>query len=416
MANHGNDYVDQRVPKEARRPSIDILGVWAGFIIVVGIMAVGGGLAAQVPERDFLAALFIGNAILAIFAGFAGWIGAASGKTFNALMSDVFVDRSSRLVSLYVPIILIGWFGVEAAIFGNVVGEVFSVPQAQRPWLMSGVTLLFAVSAYIGFAAIRRLSYILVPLMIVISVFAVSRALSLSGAEFAFGETTLSLDLAIAAVVSTWVMGSLTVVPDLTRYAKTPLSGALAAGLGIFFANSFTIAVGAYAAAAMREHDPALILVSIGFAPLAVIFALANIWTTNDNNMYSAAINIARMLQITRRKAVIIGAILAAIFAAFDPTSIGVLFGFLGFMGATAPALGGAVLGGYINQSIFRNFVLRSSWPAWVAWIAGSSVSFFLSGAVAIIAGFFAGWSLLTLLAIFAGKPTSEAREPDAKD
>ena len=221
---------------------------------------------------------------------------------------------------------------------------------------------------------------------------------------FGFGEERVGLSEGIGLVVGTWIMGVLNCVPDITRFARTPLQGGLVASIGVFLANGFTLLLGALGAAYTGEADPALILFTAGFLPLAVVLSLANIWTTNDSNMYSATLNLARMLSIKRRTAVVVGTALAAMFAAFDPTSIVFLFSFLGFMGATAPALGGVVLGAYLVSG--PSSARPLAWHAWLGWGVGSALSVMVGGAWSAPVGFFVGFGVWVSLRQWLGSNT----------
>lgn len=399
MENGGEDFVSSIVPLDERKSWVQVIFIWMGFILVVGIMAVGGGLASQMPVEEFFISVLVGNLVLGAFALVSGYIGAESGKTFNQLMSDAFPGWSWKIVSLYAPVVLIGWFGVEAAIFGNFLGEVFGWTDFGRRVAMVLSTLGFAASSYIGFRAIQYVSIVAVPIILLLGWYAIYYAYDQSSLEFGFGGTQLSLGEGISIVMGSWIMGVLICLPDLTRYSRSPISGALTGFSGIFVANIFTFFVGGLAAALAGESDPAKVLVSFGFLPLAFILSLANIWTTNDNNMYSAALNIARAAGITRHKAVIACTLFAAVYAAFDPTSINALFTFLGFMGNTAPALGGVVLGAYLWN---RNRIEKLSSPiaSWGGWIMGSGAGWFAGGAWAVFVGVFSGF--LVWLAISA--------------
>ena len=386
-----DDFVDKAVPADARDNWLSVFAVWVGFIVVIGIMAVGGGLASQMQLRDLIPAVVGGNVLLAAFAFFSGWIGAASGMTFNQLAAISFPGFSWRLVTAYVPIVLIGWFGVEAAIFGNLIGEILDLPTLGRRSLMSGATLAFAVSSYWGFVAMRWVSMVAVPCVILLGGYALLSMTGGNEARFGFGADTLDLSTAVSLVSGTWIMGVLTCLPDLTRFCRTPLTGAVVGSAGILFGNSFTLFVGASGAALANEYDPAKILVSFGLIPLAVLLALANIWTTNDNNMYSAALNAARIFSVSRQRAVIGCAILAAAFAALDPTRISFLFSFLTFMGSTSPALGGVVLGSWVMRRA-AGWKCARAWPAWLGWIVGSVCGVGLGGIWTVPVGFASGW------------------------
>jgi cytosine permease len=409
MTDKTDDYVSTAVPTLNRQSWISVFVVWVGFIVVVGTMAVGGGMAGQMQQGQFVTAVLAGNFLLACFAVLAGYIGAESGKTFNQLMSDVFPhDTSWRIASFYAPLILIGWFGVEAAIFGNLIGEIFNLPTGVRRVLMSMATIMFAVSSYLGFRALNWVSTVAVPLIYLIGFYAIYLVSAQSTAKFGFSGTLIGIGEGTAIVMGSWIMGVLTCLPDLTRFCRSKLAGALVGAGGILVGNIFTFMVGGSAAAMAGESDPAKLLVSFGFIPLAVILSLANIWTTNDANMYSASLHVARAGDITRRRAVVICSIIAAIFAAFDPTTIGVLFAFLIFMGNTAPALGGVVLGAYlINRR--RSEKLVSVTGGWAGWTAGSFLGSWVGSVWAVPVGFFLGFAVwLAFAELSRGMQTTE--------
>jgi cytosine permease len=393
MAKAPSDYLSEPVPAEGRNAWPAAFFVFVGFIIVVGIMAVGGGLAAQQTKSDFYISVLLGNFVLAVLGGISGWIGADSGRTFNQLMEQAFPGFSWRIVSLYVPIVLLGWFGVEASLFAKLVGYALGWSASEQRWLMGLSALGFSVSSYIGFKAMKWVSYIGVPVMLVIGAFAIWRAALASDKSYGFLHSSISLQAGTALVMGSWIMGVLTCLPDLTRFCRSRRQGALVGFIGIFIANSFTLMMGGAAAALGGESDPAKILVSFGFIPLAIILSLANIWTTNDSNMYSAALNLARAVNVERKRTVLWCSLAAALFAATDPATISFLFGFLGFLGNTAPALGGVVLGAYlVNRSRIKPLV--NPWAAWMGWVLASGLAIWLGGVIGIFLGLFGGFGI----------------------
>ena len=395
------DYHSVPVPVHARRSALQILLAFLGFIIVVGVMAVGGGLAPQMPLRSLLGVIILGNLVLGVFAAIAGWVGAESGKSFNLLLSDAFSDSSWRVASLYVPIVLVGWYAIEAAIFGHLVADSLGVGNLATERVVIFVSgILFATTAYLGFSAIRYVSLALVPILVAAGSYAIYAASMVeeAGATFGFGDTQIGLGAGLAIVMGTWIMGSLTAVQDLTRFCRTPLAGALVGFFGIVLANTFTLLVGAAGAGLTGESDPAAILVSLGLISVALLFGVANIWTTNDNNMYSASLHVARVARLERPKAVLICALLGAAFAIFEPYKLGFLFTFLGFLGGTAPALGAVVLLNYWKQRSGLDQPSGTSLPAWVGWIGGSAVGLAVGGWLAPFLGFAIGMGFFTAI------------------
>lgn len=385
------DFSNQPVPTGGRHGAFAVFVVWLGFIVVVGTMAAGGGLAAQAHFSDILIGIFIGNLILGILAFLGGWVGAHSGMTFYQLGERVFGSRSMRLVGLYVPIVLIGWFGVEAAILGGFLGKVFGLSEALQRVLMFVAALIMTTSAYLGFKAIRNLSFVLIPIVFILGFFAILQS-DLGGLEakqVLTGEPKGALWVS-GIVVSTWIMGVVLNLPDVTRFAKSPLQGALIGFLGILVGNIFNLMIGATAAINTGKFDPSEILLGLGFIPLALVLATANVWSTNDNNMYSATLGVARSFRIPRHTTVIICGLIGAVFAAFNPATITVIFTFLIAVGSTAPALGGVVLGAYFARMV-TNKEYSIPYTAWVGWVGGSLIGILVGDLAGILLAFSVG-------------------------
>ena len=409
MVEEQEDFLRSSVPITARRSSVSVLMVWMGFIIVVGIMTVGGGLASQMSMANLIWAVMIGNVILSIFALIAGLTGAHSGKSFSLLLFDTFPGISGKLASLYVPVVLIGWYGIEASIFGHLLGAAFHSGPGVEKGLIVLFAFIFAISSYVGFGLMTYTAFILVPIIIGLGIFAILQTSSSATATFGFGADHIGLSAGIAIVVGTWIMGAVTCMQDMTRFAKSPAAGAWIAAVGILVANSFTLLIGASGAALAKQADPAALLLTLGLIWPAIVFSLANIWTTNDSNMYSASLNLANFLGIGRRKAVLVCTVLGAAFAATEPYKLGFLFQWLIWLGNTAPALGAAVLADYwlVSRSGLRS---KSAVPGWVAWIGGSALSFIAKSDWSFLIGMMAGVVLYVLTAKAIGWQFARSR------
>lgn len=381
------DYANEAVPATQRAHWSHALADWMGFVVVVGIMAVGGGMAAQMSARDFWIAIVVGNAILMAFSGVFGWLGARRGESFSLLLERSFPRGTWRLASFYVPIVLIGWYGVEASIFGEFLGAQLGASVGATRALIAVSAVLFSITAFIGFRALSIISFVLVPTIVLIGVFALNRASASGGLSFGFANEQITLTAGIALVAGTWIMGSVTCIPDLTRFCRTPLAGAIVGAGGMGVANTACLLLGGLGAAIAKESDPAKILLGLGYAPLAIGFSLANIWTTNDNNMYSAALNLARALRLSRRTAVLVCVCAGALFAMSGPGKLSFLFPFLLFLGGTAPALGGVVLAANVLDARVRDY-RAGVFDGWTAWLAGASAGFFTGGVWSIFIGF----------------------------
>ncbi|KXJ98681.1 MAG: Cytosine permease [Parcubacteria bacterium OLB19] len=384
-------------PCRIQKSFIEVFFVWVGYVMVVGVMVVGGGLATQATLEDILFGIMLGNCLLGVFALFSGYIGAHSNRTFYQLIEGVFSGWSARIIGLYVPIILICWYAIESSILGGFIGKLFGFQELGQSLTMVAVALLIGGSVYVGFRALKNLSLFFVPIIFVLAVYA----------TFSIGVSSVDLQISnvshdgvsyVASIVlGTWIMGVLTNLPDVTRFSRSTTSGAMAGFVGILIGNSFNLLIGVFTWYFTRQSDPSEILMSLGFLSLALLFAVSNIWTTNDSNMYSATLNLARVLSISRRQAVVLGVLVGAIGSFFNPAQLSFIFDFVLAMGITAPALGGVVLGGYVMKEMFGHNYINVV-GAWSGLLIGCSVAYVYVGIVGVVFSFLIAWLMMAVV------------------
>jgi cytosine permease len=404
-----DDYSSGPVPKEARVAAWRVLAVWAGFIIVVGVMAIGGAMTPAMSLPNLLTAVLIGNLILGALAALSGFIAAGSGLSFAQLVEQIFPGPSARIVNLYAPLTLIGWYAIECAIFGNLVARILVLDEFGTRLAMASSALFFATSSYIGFRAIQWVSVTFIPIVLLLAIYAFGAIAEGGSAGFGQGVDPMPLQTAIGLVIGSWALGAVAAFPDIARFARSRVTGALIGFFGIFIFNSLCLLIGAVGASVAREADPAMILLAAGTPILALIFAIGNIWTTNDANLYSASLGASRTFGINRKSALLLCATLGLAVALANPSQLQFFFPFLLLLGVTAPALGGVVLGSYL----WRQWTPRAApgaIPAWLGWVAGSVVSYFFQGAQSVPLGFFAGFGIWMLVSkLFAQLSASKA-------
>lgn len=402
------DYSATPVPTEARVVWWRILSVWVGFIIVVGVMAIGGALTPGMELRELLLAVLLGNLVLGALAGLSGYIAAGTGLSFAQLVASAFPGNSARLVALYVPLTLIGWYAIECAIFGNLIADILLLDDTGRRLAMAGAALFFAISSYIGFRAIQWVSLAFIPIVLILAAFALRATLSGLANGFGTGPEAMPFETGLGLVIGSWALGAVAAYPDIARFARSAKVGAVVGFFGIVLFNSLCLLIGAVGSAVARQSDPALILLAAGTPILAVIFAIGNIWTTNDANLYSASLGAARTFGIRRKTALLICAAMGLLIALANPSRIEFLLPFVLLLGITAPALGGVVLGGHLWRQ--RTATLdTSSLPAWIGWVGGAAASYFAAGLPSVPLGFFVGFSLwLTAASLLRQRPKEQ--------
>ena len=123
--NTDNEYSREPVPLGARKSCFSLTIVWTGFVFLVTSMMAGGGLAAGLTFNELLLAMILGNIFLCIIAGLVSVIAYKTGLTFALLTRYSFGQEGSRIASLFVPIVNLGWYTIQAALYGHFIAQVF---------------------------------------------------------------------------------------------------------------------------------------------------------------------------------------------------------------------------------------------------------------------------------------------------
>lgn len=93
-------------------------------------------------------------------------------------------------------------------------------------------------------------------------------------------------------VVGSFVSGG-TATPNFSRFAKTPKVAIIATVVAFFVGNSIMMVFGAVGGAVTGVADIFDILILQGLAIPAVITLGLNIWTTNNNALYTAGLGVS---------------------------------------------------------------------------------------------------------------------------
>ncbi len=111
------DYAASAVPKEGRRGIVTMFMIMLGFTFFSASMWVGQELADGLDFYGFVGALLAGGAILGIYTGLLGYVGAKTGLSMDLLAQRSFGTKGSYISSAMISFTQIGWFGVGIAMF-----------------------------------------------------------------------------------------------------------------------------------------------------------------------------------------------------------------------------------------------------------------------------------------------------------
>lgn len=376
-----NDYAREAVPINERKKWFSISLVWIAVGIDLSAMLFGAELGNGMNFNDALLAVIIGSVILGVLAAFCAYVGAVTGLSTSMISRFTFGISGAKLVSFFLAVSLLGWFGVQAGFFAenayvaieNAIG--LSVPLP----LLSGIGgILMMTTAIVGFKAIEKLSIFSVPLLLIIVVLAITFAINRFGVEELSTpvDNVFSIGMAISLVISVFVVGAV-ISPDISRWARTKKDAVLASFFGFLFGNSFMIIIAMILSRIMNESSLTTIMIAVGLGIPGILVLILAQWTTNTSNAYSSGLSLSVIFTRTNKAVLtlIAGSIgtLLAVLGIYDYfvdflTIMTMFIAPIGGVYTAAYYIGGKNLFNDINNKNYKMFPL-------LAWALGAFIS-----------------------------------------
>ncbi len=319
------DYTTSPVDAAGRKSNLSMFMVMLGFTFFSASMWVGQQLAAGLDWWGFVWALLLGGLILAAYTGALGWIGAESGLSLDMLARRSFGTKGSWLPSAMISFTQIGWFGVGLAMFAIPVAKELmglEVTPDHMPWqgylLVVIAGILMTASAYFGIKSLTIISYIAVPAVAILGTVAMIMAIQRGDAglveQFAKGTNDLGIIAGAGLVVGSFVSGG-TATPNFTRFAKNARVGLWTTIIAFFIGNSLMFLFGAVSSIYVGGNDIFEVMLNLNLFYLAVLVLGLNIWTTNDNALYSAGLGLSNIFGLSKKAMVLISGVIGTIAA-----------------------------------------------------------------------------------------------------
>ena len=350
------DYSETAVPQSARRGIVTMFMIMLGFTFFSASMWAGQELADGLDLVGFIASLILGGVILGLYTGLLGYVGADSGLSLDLLARKAFGEKGSYLPSAMISFTQIGWFGVGVAMFAIPVAKELLGGSTAAEWILVVIAgIAMTASAYFGIKSLTIVSYIAVPLIAVLGtvamILAVVRGDGTLVDQFAKSSGTLTVIGGAGLVVGSFVSGG-TATPNFTRFAKNGKVGAITTVVAFFLGNSLMFFFGAVSSVYVGGNDIFEVMLNLGLFYMAVLVLGLNIWTTNDNALYSAGLGLANIFGQKKKPMVLIsGAVgtLAAIWLYWN------FCGWLNILNCTLPPVGIIlVLSYFLNREAYK--------------------------------------------------------------
>ncbi len=405
------DYTNEVVPGSARKGFLPMFAIMLGFTFFSASMWTGVDLANGLDLKGFMLAILIGGVILAAYTGALGYIGSETGLSYDLLSRRAFGKNGSKLPSAMIGLTQIGWFGVGAAMFAIPAAEVLAPDSKALPYILVLIVgVCMTGSAYFGIKGLEIVSYISVPLIAILGTYAmITATVQGGGLNAIFNKSTggLTLFAAVGLVIGSFVSGG-TATPNFTRFAKNNKIAVWTTVIAFFLGNTLMFCFGGVAGAFTGSNDIFWVMIELNLGIWAFLVLGANIWTTNDNALYTGALGLSNITGKAKKPMVIFAGIVGTVAAMWLYNNF---CNWLTILNATLPAVGVILIADYFldkkKYAEDAEVPAGTNWAAIIGVIAGAVVGNLTGGN--IIPGFTFGIAainnaVVSLACYFIGK------------
>lgn len=386
------DFAASAVPASSRRSVLTMFMIMLGFTFFSASMWVGQELADGLDFGGFVGALILGGCILALYTGLLGYVGAKTGLSLDLLAQRAFGKKGSYLPSAMISVTQIGWFGVGIAMFAIPVANELLGGSKTAQWILVVVAgVCMTATAYFGIKSLTVISYVAVPLVAVLGtvamVMAVQRGDGTIVDQFAVSSGSLTIIQGAGLVVGSFVSGG-TATPNFSRFAKNGKVGAVTTVVAFFIGNSLMFFFGGVSSIFVGGNDIFEVMIRLNLFYLAILVLGLNIWTTNDNALYSAGLGLANIFNQKKKPMVLLSGIVGTVAAVWLYYNF---CNWLNILNCTLPPVGIILVLGYFMHK--EDYVDDSKeikivdWFAVIGVVLGAVVANLLNWGIASING-----------------------------
>lgn len=376
-----------KVPESEKKSWYSIAFIWAGNVICVPALMIGGTVGAGLDFYHSVLSMLIGFGIVCCYMVLMGAQSAQIGVPSTVSISRAFGDRGAGIaISTIIAVAMTGWFAMQTSvcadsfcmIMKDFVGIDFPVWLANILW---GALML--LTAVVGIKFISILNKISVPALLIFLVYGVIAVLRENGAidKLLTYEPAQPTSMLVGITLSVGAMATGAIISgDYTRYCKNGKQAGLACIVGVIPAGVGALVCGTILSICSGSHDITLMFADIGLPVIGLLVLILATWTTNTGNAYSAGIAIVNIFKLKDDKRFlttiicgIVGIILSlvGIINAFNA--------FLTLLGYFIPPVAGAAIADYwvLGKRKEWKAVKGVNWIGIVSWLCGTAVAYF---------------------------------------
>ncbi|MDO4544550.1 MAG: cytosine permease [Bacillota bacterium] len=382
--NRSNKQVDKGISQvlaEEKRSWTSIAFIWAGTMVCIPMLMVGGIFAGALTVPSILFATVAGFAVCCLLMVLAGIIGSDLGLNATMTSTKAFgMTGANFSMALVIFIAETGWFAVQTATCAMAFNTLMEMVGVTFPfWLSCTIwgVIMFITAVY-GVKWMSVLNYIAFPLLIILCLYGAGHSISVAGWDQITNtvtENAMALPAAVSTVIGLFALGA-TCNSDYTRYCKGRGDVVKATVLGVLPAAVIMIMVGAIMALGTGNYDITGIFAGLGLPVVAMLVLVLATWTTNTGNAYMSGLALCKMFSIKdkhRPAATMFVGVLGIIFAIMGLADV--LNTYISIIGGVVPPIMGIIIADYwvICKGKKENWapVKGINWIGIIAWICG---------------------------------------------
>ena len=301
------------IKAEQRQSWTSIAAIWAGGMICVPCLMIGGVLAGGgLSIGQMILAILIGYGLICGYMIMIGMQACDTGLPVAVMASGALGTKGSRyIISIILAIACIGWFGIQSATCGSAFASMIAgmsggeaSPTSIMIWsIIWGVIML--ATACSGFKGLKWLNYIAVPMLLIVCLYGLIAGITQNnGGEMIANyapEASAGLVFGISMVVASFALGGV-ISADYCRFAKNRGDVIKSSLVGVIPAGLFMLMTGALMSIVTGQYDISAILSSLGVPFLGLLALVLATWTTNVTNAYSGGLALSNLLGFDESK------------------------------------------------------------------------------------------------------------------
>jgi len=381
------DYEREPVPDQFGKTWFEMGIVWVGIGMCLAALMIGGVVGNGLNLKLAAGAILLGTIVLTVVSSLCSVVGADTRLSTAMIGRFAFGDVGVYVAAFILALGCYGWFAVQLGLFGETavtgVNLITGTKVSSNIFIVIGGILMMITAIY-GYRGIAILSKIAVPALSVLLLVSLIRVLDDNPWSKLVTEPPpgdpMPFGVAASIIAGSFMVGAV-IGPDITRYAKNRKHAVGASIFGFLIGFTIMLYLGSVLAHAVGEWDAVKIMVGLGWGLIAMVVLILAQWTTNDNNLYSAALNFSVMFRAWPKwKLTLIAGILGIIIGVLG--IYGRFVGWLLILSATIPPIGGVYVADYFlfhrNMYTFENLSKMPKWRPLMfsAWAGGALVAF----------------------------------------